>query len=91
MEVSQEVFAEAKTIWQTTHPHAARDSERDILLAACGLCVAVFTKGLSAVADCLSLFSGMAEKCVVEAHQQTAAPTLALKEWTQSSIKCRDN
>ncbi len=68
MAVSQEVFAEAKTVRQTTAAYAARSLERDILLVACGLCVAVFTKGLSAVEDRVSLFQGVAEKPVVEAN-----------------------
>jgi len=68
VEVSQEVCAQAKPLWQTTAAYAARSFERALLLAQNRLCVAVFTKGLSAVEDCLSLFSGVAEKRVVEAH-----------------------
>jgi len=63
------VFSEAKTIWQTTPTHAARNLERDILLAQNRLCVAIFAKGLSAVENRLSLFSAVAETGVVEENQ----------------------
>jgi hypothetical protein len=62
------VSAQAKTIWQTAGTQSARNLERDILFIAFGLCVAVFTKGLSAVEDCLSLFQGVAQMRVVEAN-----------------------
>jgi len=83
------VFSEAKTFWQTTPTHAARGFERNLLFAQNRLCVAVFTNGLSAVADRLSLFSVVAEKRLVEENQQTLAAVGAKSEWSQGTIKCR--
>jgi len=85
------VSARAKTIWQTTRTHAARNLERDILLIANRLRVAVFTDGLPAVENRLSLFQGVAEKPLVEAHEQTSAPPVALKERARGAIECWDN
>jgi len=85
------VFSEAKTIWQTAGTHATRDFERNILFAQNGLCLAVFTDRLSLLEDCLSLFSPVAEKPLVEENQQTAAPTFALKERSLRTIECWDN
>ncbi len=79
------MFAEAKTIRQTARAYAARDFERDILFIKNRLRVAVFAKGLSAVENRLSLFQGVAQTIVVEAHEQTAASAIALKERAQSS------
>jgi hypothetical protein len=60
------VFSEAKTFWQTTPTHAARDFEPDLLFAQNRLCVAVFANGLPTVEDGVSLFSAVAEKPLVE-------------------------
>jgi hypothetical protein len=60
------VSAQAKTIWQTAGTHAARDFERDLLFAQNRLRVAIFTKGLSAVEDRVSLFQGVAQMRLVE-------------------------
>ncbi len=85
------MFSEAKTIWQTAGTHAARDFERDILFAADGLRVAIFAKGLPAVADRLSLFQGVAEKWLVEEDQQTLQTAVARPKRAQSAIKRWDH
>jgi len=85
------VSAQAKTIWQTAGTYSARNFQWDILLITNRLCVAIFAKGLSAVANRLSLFQGVAQRRVVEENQQAIAPVATLKERAQSAIKRGNN